>query len=190
MASTTFSGPVTSTNGFITPGTIVVGGNTITGTELGYVDGVTPGTAAASKALVLNASKGISTITSATITTLTSTTAKLGSIQATDAASAMTITAVTGNVSFSGGITLNAQAITTDTSSGLRIGTGSTQKIGFYNTTPVVQQATTGTTTGFTAGAGTAAKDDSTYTGGSGSKAYTVGDIVLALKNLGLLAAS
>ena len=39
MASTTFSGPVTSTNGFITPGTIVVGGNTITGTELGYVDG-------------------------------------------------------------------------------------------------------------------------------------------------------
>lgn len=45
-----------------------------TDTELGYVDGVTPGTATASKAVVLDASKGIATITSATITTLTNTT--------------------------------------------------------------------------------------------------------------------
>lgn len=43
-------------------------------TELGYLDGVVAGTAAASKAVVLDGSKGISTITSATITTLTSTT--------------------------------------------------------------------------------------------------------------------
>lgn len=155
MASTTFSGPVTSTNGFITPGTIIVGGNTITGTELGYVDGITPGTATASKALVLNASKGISTITSATITNLT-----VGT------------------------------SIISNASGGVKIGTAITQKLGFYDAAPVAQQATTGTTTGFTAGSGTAAKDDSTYTGGSGSKAYTVGDIVLALKNLGLLAAS
>ncbi len=42
--------------------------------ELAYLSGVTAGTAAASKALVLDGSKGISTITSATITTLTSTT--------------------------------------------------------------------------------------------------------------------
>ena len=54
----------------------------------------------------------------------------------------------------------------------------------------MVQQATTGTTTGFTAGSGTAVNDDSTFTGGSGSKAYTIGDIVLALKNYGILAAS
>ena len=155
MASTTFSGPVTSTNGFITPGTIVVGGNTITGTELGYVDGITPGTATASKALVLNASKGISTITSATITNLT-----VGT------------------------------SIISNASGGVKIGTAITQKLGFFDAAPVAQQATTGTTTGFTAGSGTAANDDSTYTGGSGSKAYTVGDIVLALKNLGLLAAS
>ena len=155
MASTTFSGPVTSTNGFITPSTIVGGGNTITGTELGYVDGITPGTAAASKALVLNASKGISTITSATITNLT-----VGT------------------------------SIISNASGGVKIGTAITQKLGFYDAAPVAQQATTGTTTGFTAGSGTAAKDDSTYTGGSGTKAYTVGDIVLALKNLGLLAAS
>jgi hypothetical protein len=61
--------------------------------------------------------------------------------------------------------------------------------VGFYTTTPVAQQATTGTTVGFTAGAGTAANDDSTYTGGTGASAYTVGDLVLALKNYGLLAA-
>ena len=40
-------------------------------TELGYLDGVTAGTATASKAVVLGASKEIATITSATITTLT-----------------------------------------------------------------------------------------------------------------------
>lgn len=60
----------------------------------------------------------------------------------------------------------------------------------FSATTPVAQQSTTGTTTGFTAGSGTAAKDDSTYTGNVGSKAYTVGDIVKALKAYGLLASS
>lgn len=42
--------------------------------ELAVLDGVTAGTATASKALVLGASKEIATITSATITTLTSTT--------------------------------------------------------------------------------------------------------------------
>lgn len=45
----------------------------LSATEAGYLDEVTAGTAAASKAVVLDGSKGISTITSATITTLTST---------------------------------------------------------------------------------------------------------------------
>jgi hypothetical protein len=56
-----------------------------------------------------------------------------------------------------------------------------------FNQSRIVQQSTTGTTTGFTAGSGTAAKDDSTFTGGSGT-AYTTGDIVKALKAQGLLA--
>ena len=65
--------------------------------------------------------------------------------------------------------------------------TGTT--VGFFSATPVTQPNTTGTVTGFTAGAGTAVKDDSTFTGNTGSTAYTIGDVVKALKDLGLLAA-
>ena len=61
-------------------------------------------------------------------------------------------------------------------------------KIGFFNTTPVVQPSGTGETTGFTAGAGTGVNDDSTFTGNVGATAYRINDIVKALKNLGLLA--
>lgn len=62
--------------------------------------------------------------------------------------------------------------------------------LGLYSTTPVAQHSTTGQTAGFTAGVGTAVNDDSTFTGGSGTKAYTIGDVVRALKNIGLMAAS
>jgi hypothetical protein len=74
------------------------------------------------------------------------------------------------------------------TSTGTKIGTATSQKIGFFNATPVVQQSGTGETTGFTGGSGTTARDDSTFTGNVGSTAYTISDIVKALKNLGLLA--
>lgn len=60
--------------------------------------------------------------------------------------------------------------------------------VGFFSATPVGQQSTTGTTSGFSAGGGTAARVDSTHTGGLGSTAYTVSDLVLALKRFGLLA--
>lgn len=52
-----------------------------------------------------------------------------------------------------------------------------------------MQPAGTGETTGFTAGAGTAVKDDSTFTGNVGATAYRINDVVKALKNLGALAA-
>ena len=74
------------------------------------------------------------------------------------------------------------------TSTGTKIGTAATQKIGFFNATPVVQPATTGTTTGTSAGSGTALHANATITGGVGSAAYTVGDIVKALKDIGILA--
>jgi hypothetical protein len=52
-----------------------------------------------------------------------------------------------------------------------------------------IQFATTGTTGGFTAGGGTAMNSASTSTGGTGSTAYTFGDLVLALKTNGQIAA-
>lgn len=71
---------------------------------------------------------------------------------------------------------------------GWRCGQSASDKGAFFGATPVVQPSTTGTTTGFTAGSGTGAKDDSTFTGNVGTTAYTIGDIVAHLKTLGILA--
>lgn len=54
--------------------------------------------------------------------------------------------------------------------------------------TSFVPRSGTGETAGFTTGAGTAVKDDSTFTGNVGSTAYRVSDIVKALKQVGILA--
>lgn len=59
--------------------------------------------------------------------------------------------------------------------------------LGFYNTTPVGQQAQAGVTAGFTGGTSTTVTVDSTFTGGSGSHPYTIGDIVHILRTLGLM---
>jgi hypothetical protein len=72
--------------------------------------------------------------------------------------------------------------------SGVKVGNAATQTLGFYGEVGIAQFSTTGTTTGFTAGSGTAANDDSTFIGDVGATAYTVGDIVRALKQLGLIA--
>lgn len=73
---------------------------------------------------------------------------------------------------------------------GIRIdASGSVAMLGFYGATAVVKPATTGTTQQTTAGVGAAVKVDSTTTGGTGATAYTLADVVLALKQLGLLTA-
>lgn len=71
---------------------------------------------------------------------------------------------------------------------GVILANSTTETLGAYGNTGIAQYATTGTTTGFTAGSGTASKSDSTFTGNTGSTAYTVGDVVRALKLLGLIA--
>lgn len=75
------------------------------------------------------------------------------------------------------------------TTTGTKIGTATSEKLGFYNSTPIIQPSATGETTGFTAGAGTGVNDDSTFTGNVGSTAYRISDVVKHLKNLGLIAA-
>lgn len=94
-------------------------------------------------------------------------------------------TAVTVNKDLNIGDAIN---VVVNNTTGTKIGTATGQKLGFFNATPVVQRSTTGTTTGFTAGAGTAVLSDSTFTGSVGSTAYTIGDVVRALKELGFLA--
>ena len=94
-----------------------------------------------------------------------------------------------GSLSLTGVTHADGGNIILGTTTGTKIGTATTQKLAFYNSTPVVQPSTTGTTTGFTAGAGSAVDSAATFTGNTGSTAYTIGDIVRALKTLGLLAA-
>jgi hypothetical protein len=59
---------------------------------------------------------------------------------------------------------------------------------GFFKHAVVKQPKTTKTVTGFTEVAGTTVKSESTFTGNKGATAYTIGDIILALKELGLMA--
>jgi hypothetical protein len=73
---------------------------------------------------------------------------------------------------------------------GSKIATAATQKLGFWGVAAVVQPATTGTATGYTGAGGTALTHTDTFTGNTGTKAYTIGDIVLALKQAGIMAAS
>ncbi len=97
--------------------------------------------------------------------------------------------AVTSTSSFTGDITFAAgtDIVLDSAGAGTKIGTGATQKLGFWGVTPVVQYATEGTTTGQTSGTGTAVLVDDTFTGNFGTRAYTIGDIVKCLKTCGLM---
>lgn len=54
------------------------------------------------------------------------------------AGTAYTIT-TSGAVTLTGALAFNATSIATDTTTGLKIGTGTTQKLGFFNSTPIVK---------------------------------------------------
>jgi hypothetical protein len=67
------------------------------------------------------------------------------------------------------------------TTNGTKIGTATTQKIGFWNATPIVQPTTAVTAATLVSGGGTNIKEDCTFDG------YTIGQVVKALRNAGLL---
>jgi hypothetical protein len=102
----------------------------------------------------------------------------------------------TNNVTFSA-LTLSSDLtlgsgdnIVLSTTTGTKIGTATNQLLGFYNQTPITRPSSTGVTTnGFTAnGPANGLHADSRFTGGIGTNAYTVSDIVAHLKSLGLIA--
>ena len=79
--------------------------------------------------------------------------------------------------------------IVLSTTTGTKIGTATNQLLGFYNKTPITQPSSTGVTTnGFTTGSVSNVHANSTFTGGIGTTAYTISDVVAHLKSLGLLA--
>lgn len=64
---------------------------------------------------------------------------------------------------------------------------GNAAKLGFFGTTPIAQVTPTNGTTTVAAGATTSVFVNTTFAGSTGTTAYTVYDIVDALKKLGLL---
>lgn len=63
-------------------------------------------------------------------------------------------------VEINGSLTLSAQNIVTDTTTGMKIGTGTTQKLGFFNATPVTQRTNIGAITDSTGGTPGTSVDD------------------------------
>lgn len=72
---------------------------------------------------------------------------------------------------------------------GLQLGAVASQPVGFFGATPVVQPASPAANVHtVAAGSVTSVFVNTTFDGSIGSTAYTVGDLVIALKNLGLIA--
>ena len=76
----------------------------------------------------------------------------------------------------------DARDVILGTTTGTKIGTATTQKLGFYNATPVVQPTTAVGSATVVVGGGTAVNDATTFNG------YTLAQVVQALQNLGILA--
>jgi hypothetical protein len=74
-------------------------------------------------------------------------------------------------------------------SDGHMIGASASALIGHYGVGPVVQPSTTGNVHTVAAGSVTAAFVNTTFDGSIGSTAYTIGDIVAALKSIGIMKA-
>lgn len=69
-----------------------------------------------------------------------------------------------------------------NTTTGTKLGTATTQKLSFWNATPIVQPTTAGAAATFVANTSGIVNDTATFDG------YTIGQVVKALRNCGLLA--
>jgi len=86
-------------------------------------------------------------------------------------------TQFTGNITVADGIN-----VVLNTTTGTKIGTATTQKIGLWNATPIVQPTTAVAAATFVANTSGIVDDTATFDG------YTIGQIVKALRNIGALA--
>jgi len=75
------------------------------------------------------------------------------------------------------------------TGSGFRLGSSAASLLGFWGAGPVAQFYTSGGAGISAGGSGNPVLDDSTFVGSTGSTAYTVNDLISALKLCGVLAA-
>ena len=81
------------------------------------------------------------------------------------------------------GLTIaDAKNIVLNTTTGTKLGTATTQKLAFWNKTPIVQPTTAITAAAFTANTSGIVDDTATFGG------YTIGQIAAALINSGILA--
>jgi len=193
--STTFSGTVVATSVFqaaenktSTPntGTLVGGsgsGTNIAGGALHIQGGASTGSAAGGSILIRTTPAGGSgSSANAAVTAIT-----IDSTQAVTLAATLAVTGastLTGLLTANGGITLgDAQNIAFNTTTGTKIGTATTQKLSFWNATPIVQPTTAiASATVASPGGGVNIKTDDTFDG------YTIAQVVKALRNAGLLA--
>lgn len=91
--------------------------------------------------------------------------------------------ASTKDATFSGSVTMtDAKNLIVGSTTGTKIGTATSQKLGFWNATPVVQPTTAVTAAAFVANTSGIVNDTATFGG------YTIGQIVAALKSIGVLA--
>ena len=89
----------------------------------------------------------------------------------------------TPSLTFNGTVTIaDGYNLASGTTTGSKLGTATSQKLGVWNATPIVQPTTGVAAATFTANSGTAVNDASTFDG------YTIGQVVKALRNIGWLA--
>lgn len=89
---------------------------------------------------------------------------------------------ITGDLTVNNLTMTDAKNIVLNTSTGTKIGTATSQKLGIWNATPIVQPTTGIAASTFVANTSGIANDTATWDG------YTIGQVVKALRNMGILA--
>lgn len=110
-------------------------------------------------------------------------------------ASSFANSTLTGNTSITGDTTLAANSdFHTNGTNGSMFGTASTNKVGFWGATPIVQPAGAALAVGMAGGGANSSAaavyvlNTTNFNGNLGSAGYNVSDIVRALKSAGILA--